>query len=138
MRATRPAPRRRVISFAVFLTLFALLFWWQSQAPATAVSLSPMRLQWQFQGRWEKRFTLQRGETVELSVGLPTPSTLPRHGRVGVRWTLVEAKDAATLPALLERKPDAFGIYTKPTADWQKVLHALDADLYLVYRAPVS
>ena len=36
------------------------------------------------------------------------------------------------------RKPDAFGIYTKPTADWEKVLHALDPDLYLVYRAPVT
>jgi hypothetical protein len=136
MRATPLARRRWAISFAVFLTLFALLFWRRSHVPAVAVSLSPLRLHWQFQGRWEKRFTLQRGETFELSVSLPTPSALPRHGRVGVRWTLVEAKDA--LPALFARKPDAFGIYTAPTADWRKVLHALDPDLYLVYRAPVA
>ncbi len=135
MRATHPSHRRAIL-FAVVLTLFALLFWRQSAAPAAAVSLAPVRLHWQFQGRWEKRFTLQRGETFELSVGLPTPSALPRHGRVSVRWTLVEAKDA--LPALSARKPDTFGIYTKPTGDWQKVLHALDTDIYLVYRAPVA
>ncbi len=136
MRATRLANRRQAISIAIFLALFAPLFWRQSDVSSAAVSLAPMRLQWQFQGRWEKRFTLQRGETFELSVGLPTPSALPRHGRVGVRWTLVEAKES--LPALLTRNSAAFGIYTKPTADWEKVLHALDADLYLVYRAPVA
>ncbi len=38
----------------------------------------------------------------------------------------------------LERPHDAFGIYTKPTADWGKTLHALDTDVYLVYRAPVA
>jgi hypothetical protein len=42
------------------------------------------------------------------------------------------------LPAASSRQPDAFGIYTQPTADWKKVLHALDSDLYLVYRAPVA
>ncbi|HEY6402617.1 MAG TPA: hypothetical protein VI479_14470, partial [Blastocatellia bacterium] len=85
---------------------------------------------------------MKRGETFELSVGLPAPSLLPRHGRVGVRWTLIEEKKdsgaATSLPALFARKPDAFGIYARPTADWRKVLHALDPDLYLVYRAPVD
>src|SRR5499426_4500752 len=142
MRVTRPAHRWRAISLAVFLTLFALLFWQQRHAPAAAVSLAPLRLQWQFQGHWEKRFALQRGETFELSVGLPSPSSLPRHGRVGVRWTLVEEKKesgaATSLPSPFARKPDAFGVYTQPTADWKKVLHALDPDLYLVYRAPVA
>src|SRR5262249_6713947 len=69
-------------------------------------------------------------------------SSLPQHGRVGVRWTLVEEKKesgaATSLPPLFARKSDAFGVYTKPTADWKKVLHALDPDLYLVYRAPVA
>ncbi len=104
--------------------------------------LAPVRLSLQFQSRWEKRFDLKRGETFELSVGLPSPSSLPRHGRVGVRWTLVEEKKetgaTTSLPSLFARKPDAFGVYTLPAADWKKVLHALDPDLYLVYRAPVS
>src|SRR5262249_44691768 len=93
-------------------------------------------------GRWERRFDLKRGETFELSVGLPAPSSLPQHGRVSVRWTLVEEKKESgamtNLPALFARKPDAFGIYAKPTADWQKVLHALDPALCLVSRAPVA
>src|SRR5262245_31310945 len=137
---------RRAISFAVCLTLFSLLFWWNSSEarryPERAEkSLAPVRMNLQFQGRWEKRFDLKRGATFELSVSLPTPSSLPQHGRVGVRWTLVEegkeSSPTTGLPSLLPRKPDAFGIYTKPTADWKKVLHALDPDLYLVYRAPV-
>ena len=139
--------RRRAIALAICLTLCSTLFWLtESEAirnPEKAVnSLAPFRLNLQFQGRWEKRFDLKRGETFELSVGLPAPSSLPQHGRVGVRWTLVEEKKesgaATSSPSLVARKPDAFGIYTKPTADWKKVLHALDSDLYLVYRAPVA
>jgi hypothetical protein len=137
--------RRRALSFAICLLLFSVLFWW-NRAEASRASrqqgngISPVRLTLQFQGQWEKRFDLKRGETFELSVGLPQPSSLPQHGRVGVRWALVEEKkDAgAALPTMPSRQPDAFGIYTKPTADWRKVLHALDPDLYLVYRAPVA
>src|SRR5262252_1172541 len=137
----------RAASLAICLTLYSALFWMAdskaSRNPEKAASgLAPVRLNLQFQGRWEKRLALQRGETFELSVGLPSPSSLPQHGRVGVRWTLIEEKKetgaATSLPSLLARKPDAFGVYTRPTADWKKVLHALDPDLYLVYRAPVA
>ncbi len=138
--------RRRAISLALCLSFCSALFWLSeskaSRTPEEAVNgLSSARLNLQFQGRWEKRFDLKRGETFELSVSLPTPSSLPRQGRVGVRWTLVEENKeagATNLPSLLQRQPDAFGIYTRPTADWKKVLHALDPDLYLVYRAPVA
>src|SRR5499426_4078048 len=138
---------RRAVSLAICLTLCSALFWMAdskaSRNPEKAANgLAPVRLNLQFRGRWEKRLALQRGETFELSVGLPSPSSLPRHGRVGVRWTLVEEKKesgaATSLPALFSRKTDAFGIYAQPTADWTKVLHALDPDLYLVYRAPVA
>ncbi|MEO1994262.1 MAG: hypothetical protein ABGZ17_03205, partial [Planctomycetaceae bacterium] len=44
----------------------------------------------------------------------------------------VQSEEPAT------RASDAFGIYSQPTPDWSKLLHALDADLFLVYRAPVS
>ncbi len=100
--------------------------------------LASVRLNLQFQGRWEKRFDLKRGETFELSVSLPQPSSLPQHGRIGVRWRLEKPDTAESLPTSGSRKPDAFGIYTPPTTDWKKVLHALDSDLYLVYRAPVT
>src|SRR5687767_13895628 len=133
---------RRVVSLAICLTLCSALFWApDSKAgcnPEKAVNeLTPVRLNLRFQGGWEKRFDLKRGETFEISVGLPSPSSLPRHGRVGVRWTLVEEKKepgaASSLPSLFARQPDAFGVYSQPTADWKKVLHALDPDLYLVY-----
>src|SRR5262245_31480670 len=138
---------RRAVSLAICFTLCSALFLMAdsnaNRNPEKAANgLAPVRLNILFRGRWEKRFALQRGETFELSVGLPSPSSLPRHGRVGVRWTLVEEKKesgaATSFPALFARKPDAFGVYTQPTADWKKVLHALDPDVYLVYRAPVT
>src|SRR5262245_33178247 len=111
--------RRRAIALAICLILCSALFWLAeseaSRNPEKAVNrLAPVQLNLQFQGPWEKRFDLKRGETFELSVGFPAPSTLPQHGRVGVRWTLVKEKKesgaATTLPSLFSRKPDAFGI----------------------------
>nr|MBP6824219.1 hypothetical protein [Acidobacteriota bacterium] len=135
--------RRRVISFAVCLTLLVTLFWWNNSeaslvAEKTITGLAPFKLNLSFQAQWEKRMQLKGGETFELSVSLPSPSSLPQHGRIGVRWTLDKADAGESLPAIAGRKEDAFGIYTAPTADWRKVLHALDSDLYLVYRAPVA
>jgi HEAT repeat protein len=149
MRKPRPN-YRRAISAAVCLLFCLGLFWWKSRAASgeggtegeANTSLSPVRLKLQFQSRWSKRFDLKRGETFEMSVSLPQPSLLPPQARVGVRWTLVsEVKgDGAisAVPSVNAREPQAFGIYTRPTADWQKTLHALDPDLYLVYRAPAS
>src|SRR5262249_45431761 len=142
---------RRAILLTVCMTLLVAFFWWPNGEATSAIDarsgravdgVPSLHLNLQFQARWEKPFVLKRGETFELSVGLPSPSSLPRHGRVGVRWTLIEEKKesgaATSLPSLFARKPDAFGVYTQPTADWKKVLHALDPDLYLVYRAPVA
>jgi hypothetical protein len=139
---------------AAFLTFCSLLTWCFSgeangvagRASAKAGNgLAPLRTTLQFQGPWEKRLDLKRGETFELSVSLPRPSLLPPHGRVGVRWRLVEEKgepgnSRSTTDAVprTPRKPDAFGIYTTPTAGWAKTLHALDSDLYLVYCAPMT
>ncbi len=52
---------------------------------------------------------LRAGDTVEVHAGLPSPSQLPANGRVAVE----------------------FGGY-------RKVLHALDPDFYMVFRAPES
>ena len=132
--------RRRRIALTVSVSFIAILFWLNSGEASLGLiqeksGLSPFRLALQLQDRWEKRIALQAGETFELSVSLPKPSALPANGRIGVSWTL--AQSTATTP-LLERPHDAFGIYTKPTPDWGKTLHALDTDIYLVYRAPVA
>jgi hypothetical protein len=112
------------------------------QSAKRSSSALPLRRNLQFAGPWRQQFELKRGETFELSVSLPAPSVLPQHGRVGVTWKLVQEKPDAQAAAPADsanpRAADAFGIYTQPTADWQKVLHALDPDVYLVYRAPVA
>ncbi|HNG30028.1 MAG TPA: HEAT repeat domain-containing protein, partial [Blastocatellia bacterium] len=143
----RQQNQKLAILSVVCLTFCLSLFWWvnraavseaASQATKSGNLLSPLRLNLPFQAMWEKRWQLKRGETFELSVGLPQPSLLPQHGRVGVRWVLEKADAGEVLPAVAGRKADAFGIYTAPTADWRKVLHALDSDVYVVYRAPVG
>src|SRR5262249_14710281 len=129
---------RRVISLAIYLTLCSVLFWWNSGEASryrgqAVAGLSPVHLHLQFQGRGENGSPLTGAGPSGFSVVLPRPPSFPRQGGVGVRWTFFEAeKNGGAMPppsSLLARQPDAFGIYTKPTADWKKVLHALDSDL---------
>jgi Squalene-hopene cyclase C-terminal domain/HEAT repeats len=94
---------------------------------------------------WHQTLQLIANQVVELSVQIPQPSQLPRHGRIGVAWSLVretsEPQATASKSAAVSfpsRKADALEIMTPPTANWQKTLHALDPDVYVVYRAPVS
>src|SRR5262249_16924144 len=109
--------QRRAILLTICLTFSASLFWRPdseatgiigAQPGSAAIGVRSLHLNFEFQARWEKRFDLKRGETFELSVGLPSPSSLPRHGRVGVRWTLIEEKResgaTSSLPSLLARK----------------------------------
>ncbi|HMY73222.1 MAG TPA: hypothetical protein PLQ88_15520, partial [Blastocatellia bacterium] len=117
----RQQNQKLAILSVVCLTFCLSLFWWvnraavseaASQATKSGNLLSPLRLNLPFQAMWEKRWQLKRGETFELSVGLPQPSLLPQHGRVGVRWVLEKADAGEVLPAVAGRKADAFGIYT--------------------------
>jgi len=87
---------------------------------------------------------LEVGQTIEVSVRVVQPSALPDNARLRATWALIEpdepklvprADDAAEGPA---RKVDDFGITTAPSPNWNKLLHALDSDVSLVYRAPVS
>ncbi len=64
---------------------------------------------------WSESVTLAAGETVEVSAGMTAPSALPVNGRVAVAWTAPVAN-----------------------ASLRKVIHALDPDVYFVYRAPVA
>ena len=67
---------------------------------------------------WQEVHDLEAGATVEISVRVDRPSQLPANGRIAVEW---------------QAPPGAI-----TAANWRKVLHALDGDLYLVYRAPVA
>ena len=125
------------ISTAVILSNNAEAVY-QKPQPKT---LTAFKASLQFSKSWEKRIELKQGETFDVSVSLPNPSSLPAHGRVAVRWELIENGDKP--PMLSTTKPvtrqwNDFGIYTKPTANWRKVLHALDPDVFVTYRAPVT
>ena len=39
---------------------------------------------------------------------------------------------------IIAGESDIFDIYTSPTPDWSKDLHALDPDVYVLYRAPLA
>jgi hypothetical protein len=132
---------RRIIALAICLLTGSALFWLTGGEAVRPqkTNLSALRLNLEFSAAWARRFELKRGETFELSVNLPQPSLLPVHGRIGVRWRLLEAGETgADNHYSNPRKPDVFGIYTAPTADWSKTLHALDPDVYVVWRAPVA
>ncbi len=58
---------------------------------------------------FHRSIALKAGDTIEVSAGLPAPSELPPNGRLAVEW-----------------------------AGYRKVIHALDPDFYIVYRAPQS
>ena len=87
---------------------------------------------------WIKKFSLAEGQKVELTAGIPKPSTLPPHARVGIRWSLLGPISQPTLADLKSRASSKLEIDGLPTANWQKTLHALDPDVHLVYRAPVK
>jgi hypothetical protein len=125
------------IATAVILSNHAEAVYQKSQPNILAAFKTSL----QFSRSWEKRVELKQGETFDVAVSLPNPSSLPAHGRIAVRWELIENGNVA--PALSATKPLArnwndFGIYTKPTANWRKVLHALDPDVFVTYRAPVT
>jgi Squalene-hopene cyclase C-terminal domain/HEAT repeats len=113
--------RWRLILMMIGLGLgSALIFSNRSTAvyqPASKTNgLAALKTTLQFSQAWEKRVELKEGETFEVAVSLPKPSTLPAHGRIGVRWHLEKSASNS----------------------WQKTLHALDPDVYQVYRAPVA
>src|SRR6185295_17660922 len=74
---------------------------------AVALAQTPQPAASDFSGSFTRSYPLAAGQTVEISVGLPTPSKLPPNGRVAIEW-----------------------------AGYRKILHALDADFFMVYRAP--
>ena len=94
------------------------------------------------QDRAEIQVHLAAGRALEISARVLQPSRLPDNARLRADWRLVRADDPGQAPRApagdAARPIDFDGIHTAPTADFSKLLHALDADVYTVYRAPVS
>lgn len=90
-----------------------------------------------------EQIRLAAGDTIEILVRVDQPSELPANVRLKVSWSLVSADNPTRIPRAAaehqepHRKTNAFGIYNDPTANWSKLLHGLDPDVYVVYRAPV-
>ena len=82
-----------------------------------------------FSGNWTQFQTLQAGETVEIQIGIDAPSALPPNARIEAHW------DGPDLPELAYDGPRG-DLKQSATADWSKTLHALDPDIYLLYKAP--
>ncbi|MCI0357479.1 MAG: HEAT repeat domain-containing protein [Planctomycetaceae bacterium] len=66
-----------------------------------------------FAGPLERAVELSAGQTIEIALGIASPSKLPDNGRLAVEWSGPAAEEG-----------------------FRKVLHALDPDVYVVYRAP--
>ena len=83
--------------------------------PVTAFGATPDRIDRRidFSASHSETIDLNAGDTVEISAGIESPSKLPDNGRVAVEWS-----------APVEN------------AGFRKVLHALDPDVYVLYRAP--
>ncbi len=84
-----------------------------------------------FAGNWSRSWTLAEGDAFEIRVGLERPSTLPPNARIDVIWTGPDRPEWA-----FEGDRGEPGV--EATSSWSKSLHALDPDVYMVYRVPVS
>src|SRR5678816_2250009 len=104
---------RRVVSLVVLLILVTSTLWSVTGARQQNLDKSTS-LTLHLSKPWSRSITLSKSETLEISVGLPRGSALPVNGRIGVTWT---SKQSAK-------------------ASWSKTLHALDPDVYVVYRVP--
>jgi len=84
------------------------------------------------EGGWSLERRLEAGQSVSIRVGLSDPAAGPPNARLEVRWV---APGAAQPPAYAGDRGD---LDASATADVTKTLHALDPDLYVVYRAPAA
>jgi hypothetical protein len=84
-----------------------------------------------FGGSWQQQWRLEQGQAFEIQVGIAQPSSLPPNARLELRW---EGPELAEFAFDGERGD----LNASATANWRKTLHALDPDVYLVYRVPKS
>ena len=84
-----------------------------------------------FDGSWSRSWTLYEGDALELSLSIDTPSALPQNARIEAVWDGPDLPDSGF-------GGDRGDPSVAATVDWSKILHALDPDVSLVYRAPRS
>ena len=88
-----------------------------SGQPAGGRGAAPFEIdqRFQFSGLQSRAIQLTKGDTVEIAAGVESPSKLPANGRLAVEWNTPLSG-----------------------AGFRKVLHALDPDIFLIYRAPAT
>src|SRR5688572_7100594 len=88
-----------------------------SGQPVGGRGAAPLEIdrRFQFSGLQSQSIQLTKGDTVEILAGVESPSKLPANGRLAVEWNTP----------------------LKGTG-FRKVLHALDPDIFLMYRAPAT
>ena len=116
----RPRTAQAVASLA---TLVAMILCFGTNA-ALAESVA-------FDGAWSKSWKFDRDQTVQIRVGLDEPSGLPENARIEVRWTGPPADEPGF-------DGDRADLVEGMENGWSKVLHTLDPDVFLLYKAPRS
>ena len=111
-----------LLNLVAVLALASLI--WFPARPAAAETID-------FNGSWSRGWDLLAGETVRVGVGIASPGRLPDNARIEVRWN---GPPTAGREAGSQRGDLVPGIDN----GWTKVLHALDPDVNLLYRAPVA
>ena len=101
-------------------------------APAAAAgAVADLSAKVDFNGLWSRSWVLAEGDALELSVRIQRPSELPPNARIGVAWV------GPKLPQhIFDGDRGDPGV--EAVSDWNKVLHALDPDVHMVYRVPRS
>ena len=82
-------------------------------------------------GPWSEEWTLEEGAAFDVSLQIEHPSALAPNARIEVRWSGPDLPDSGF-------DGDRGDSSVTTTSSWSKILHALDPDLHLVYRAPIS
>ena len=103
--------------------------WLLSVTTLIAVAAPAVSERFTFDGSWSRSWELTEGQAIELQVRLEQPSALPANARIEAVWDGPDLQASAWDGDRRERGVES-------TADWAKVLHALDPDVHTVYRAP--
>jgi|GEM_PF-504911 len=123
MRGAFAAPRILVLAVAGWAAFAA------SSANSAGSAALPLKESFAAAEAWTRSWNLDKGEAVEIRVGVAAPAALPPNARLGVRWT------GPRLESFTGERGD---LRARSSADWEKTLHALDPDVTLVYRAPAT
>ena len=107
-------PMRRAVGLAVL--------WWFLAPSSVAETID-------FNGSWTAGWDLASGQTVQIQVGIVSPGSLPANARIEARWSGPPTPG----PEFDGHRGD---LVTGLEGGWAKILHELDPDVFLLFRAP--